>query len=559
MRMDATRRTLTLRRVATMAALAALTPPAGPAEAAKGKVKPPVITKVTPMKATVGQWLTINGRNFRRGKGRNSVGFKRDGAAVVFARSDISTAKMLKVRVPAKLEDLLAMDGTRTVATRFRLRILTSRFGKAFTPARTSPLISSRPPKGTDGPGPGPVTPPPAAPEGNCDGDGQLNGADTDDDNDLVSDAFENSIGTDGCDADSDDDKITDGYEYRSAVDLNDDEYAQPNTAVPYPGKRPYPNPLNGQDATLDFDGDGLTLLEEFRLWQHTTPNPAGNPFADVPGRATPLSYSDGLQYSESVRCEEATGASAALCQPGRDGGRRVPMLPAANYGKWQDFIAWATPAHIRIDLHTTSDWYDHFGGRHEFDIRDTDLSGDPVEPEERFTLDADLDDWLSDDERDEDADGLTNYDELKSRMQPVFWEGCYEKEPLYPVRYAGTDALDADTDGDGVRDGADDQDNDDFPNLMELSRFAASSYQYNVINETDDRISGAITRTRIDVCVPDPDLKPDEDVHPGAYGQVNPFNPCLPDRRARSCADKFVFGQDKWAPFGGPRWWALN
>ena len=34
---------------------------------------------------------------------------------------------------------------------------------------------------------------------------------------------------------------------------------------------------------------------------------------------------------------------------------------------------------------------------------------------------------------------------------------------------YAGTDLVDADTDGDGVRDGADDQDHDDIPNIMEL------------------------------------------------------------------------------------------
>ena len=46
--MDATRRTLKLRRVAMMAALAALTIPAGQAEAAKGKAKPPVITSVSP-------------------------------------------------------------------------------------------------------------------------------------------------------------------------------------------------------------------------------------------------------------------------------------------------------------------------------------------------------------------------------------------------------------------------------------------------------------------------------------------------------------------------------
>ena len=48
----------------------------------------------------------------------------------------------------------------------------------------------------------------------------------------------------DRCNADSDGDGVEDGYEYQSAVDLNDDEYQQPNTFLPYPGKRPYPNAL---------------------------------------------------------------------------------------------------------------------------------------------------------------------------------------------------------------------------------------------------------------------------------------------------------------------------
>ena len=37
-----------------------------------------------------------------------------------------------------------------------------------------------------------------------------------------------------------------------------------------------------------------------------------------------------------------------------------------------------------------------------------------------------------------------------------------------YYLDYAGTRLDDADTDGDGMRDGADDQDHDDVPNVME-------------------------------------------------------------------------------------------
>ena len=47
--------------------------------------------------------------------------------------------------------------------------------------------------------------------------------------------------------------------------------------------------------------------------------------------------------------------------------------------------------------------------------------------------------------------------------------------EKPYYVGYPGTNLADGDTDGDGVRDGADDDDHDDIPNLMELSRNDAS------------------------------------------------------------------------------------
>ena len=69
------------------------------------------------------------------------------------------------------------------------------------------------------------------------------------------------------------------------------------------------------------------------------------------------------------------------------------------------------------------------------------------------------------------------------------------------------------------MRDGADDQDHDDIPNLMELSRIAAS---------------GGRSTARA-TCKPDPDAPKYPDTnHPNAYGRVNPFNPCLPYRKSR-------------------------
>jgi hypothetical protein len=108
------------------------------------------------------------------------------------------------------------------------------------------------------------------------DGDGVDNVNDDDDDGDLLPDVLEQQFGTNVLLADSDGDKVADGFEYRSALDLN-------SIALPFPGKRPYPNPLDSSDAGADFDGDGLRLHEEFRAW-----NATGRPF--------PLSYSDGDQ-----------------------------------------------------------------------------------------------------------------------------------------------------------------------------------------------------------------------------------------------------------------------
>ena len=117
---------------------------------------------------------------------------------------------------------------------------------------------------------PGPVTP------ADCDKDGVPNTVDTDDDDDGLPDTLEAAIHTDACSADTDHDGVSDTFEYESALDLN-------SRAVPFPGKRPYPNPLDGSDANVDFDQDGLPQNVEFLLWQST-------------GGRLPLTYSDGDQ-----------------------------------------------------------------------------------------------------------------------------------------------------------------------------------------------------------------------------------------------------------------------
>jgi hypothetical protein len=506
------------RRVAMMAALAALAP-ATSAEAASKNVKP-VVSRISPMTVHVGQTLTIYGKNFIKGAGKNSVVFKRDGAPAVFVKADIATRRMMKVVVSDGVGRYL-MGSTATV---FRLRVLARRFGASFTAQSKSPrVLPALPPGTTDGNGDGGNGNGNGAPastsfkdpvHGGCDGKGY--NANADSDGDLLSDGFEyDTLKTDPCKADTDGDGIEDGYEYRSAVDLNDDEYQNPQTSLPYPGTKPYPNPLDPSDKNIDFDGDGLTLFDEYNLWVYT--------WRDAHTAAhtlTPLSYSDGLQYS--VYSTDASG-------------HRHPALSATNYDRWNDFLNWTVLAGYRnITLHDNGAWTNANGpvteGVNGYSILDTNRDGT-----DDYTLDVDHNGWLSDDERDEDADGLSNFDELHSRMTPEYWKGCYGKEPAYPVPYAGTLPTNPDSDGDGVRDGADDQDHDDIPNIMELSRFEASGL-------FDGKAE----------CTPADNLP--NTLHPTRFGKVNPFNPCDPDPESRTCQRHPELGTDP-----GPQWWSLN
>jgi hypothetical protein len=134
----------------------------------------------------------------------------------------------------------------------------------------------------------------------------------------------------------------------------------------------------------------------------------------------------------------------------------------------------------------------------------------------ERYYWDYDFNDRVSDDERDEDADGLTNFDEFAGAMTAALWKGCYQRETSFPILYSGTSMVDADSDGDDILDGADDQDFDDVPNIMEISRSMASGRPWANPLPCDSKNA---------VADPTP-----------AEGFVQPFNPCLPDRKSRTC-----------------------
>lgn len=367
----------------------------------------PVIKKVTPLKIAVGDKLTIKGTGFKAGKGVNSVVFKRDGKPAVFVKSGLSTKKKIYVTVPDKLAAFLGSDSEgAAVPTRFRLRVLASRFSKNFTSSKLSPIVKPKPGSASS----------PAGTYQQCQDKAKAT-PDADVDADGLTNGTELAYGVDPCTADSDRDGMTDGYEFYSAKDLN-------GSALPYPGRRPWPNPLDNTDGGYDFDGDGLTLFEEYKLWKGL-------------GGVFPLAvYSDGLQ---------STGG----------------IVPAS------------TPAQQALDL--------------------------------------DADGKLTDDERDADGDGLSNVVEYKYRGTFSWWVTVITTEK--PYRWTTFKELDpavADTDGDGVLDGADDQDHDGYDNFTEMER------------------------SRLQVGL-----------------RVQPYNPCLPDPHSLTCG-RYVPPVDPWPPFDG-------
>jgi len=446
-------------------ALAAAAPAeadAKPSKRAKAKAKPPgpAIGFVAPMRVTVGQTLRIRGKRFSPRKRRNTVVFRAPNRRTVFVKPVRAGRRVLVVRVPGAIERLLRDAATSPKPTRFALRVVTKRFGKP-TPRRRSPVVVSAKVPGGEA-------------VDDC-------GAGVDPDNDLLTTALERQIGTDPCSADTDGDGVEDGFEYQSALDLN--QASALGGAVPYPGKRPYPNALDPSDAGHDYDGDGLSLIEEFRAWAHPDVAPA-------PG---------GLQhYTASLKAPAFGGPYAGTPTFGGHGSRAPVNSVSARLG---------VPMVVAL---TYSD-----GLQATLDVV-------PGHPEYRPHLDFDGDGRLTDDERDVDGDGLRNIDELRLLMWKAHYppgEECgYEYDPVLPREFLQVDYLDWDSDGDGVWDGDDDQDNDGVSNVDEVQ----PPYM-----------------------LPDHPLWEDcDEVYPlpidgardGSETLRHPYNPCWPDPNSETC-----------------------
>lgn len=171
----------------------------------------PVVKSITPLKANVGDTLTIKGTGFTPGKGKTRVFFMKRGRGSTFARAASATKTTLTVVVPAQVDRIL--NGS---SSRIQIRLLTSKFG-TLTAAAKSPVLSPTPLGGSGGgntPGGGSTAPKTCMP-------GDVASPGNGSDHDGLPDTTEVAIGTDPCNAATDGDRVPDGYEYYSAQDLN--------------------------------------------------------------------------------------------------------------------------------------------------------------------------------------------------------------------------------------------------------------------------------------------------------------------------------------------------
>ena len=477
------------RTLLALLAIAASLLAAAPAWAKSTKVSGPSIKSIHPLTANIGQKLTIHGSGFVSGKKKNTVVFMGAGKRVVWVKADRASSKTITVTLTDNLAAILTNSAGSLMPTKLQVRIISKKSGRAFTKLSKSPKIG--PKNGSTPGGTGKCVPNPANPAADTDGD-------------MLPDALEVALGTDPCKYDTDGDGVSDGYEYQAALDLNRNANS---SSIPWPSasKKPYPNPLDGSDANTDFDGDSLTLLEEYQAsfaWKigidpkHQlqtflpyAPNPNPNNNVMV------VAYSDGDQTTNPGPTGNPIGAPT---------GPVAPSDPNAQspYDVNGDGVVDGSDTWGFVDMSTNGVYN-----------AATDIPG-WIKYHHGET-------WLTDDEKDIDGDGLTNYQEAHGPLSsPGWWtkDTPSENDGVYYLNYTGTNWLDRDTDGDGVPDGSDDQDHDGYTNIEE-------SWSYYIAPRFKN---WAQTNAQV--------------------VNVHAFNPCLPNVGSPACT-RYVTSTD-FAPF---------
>ena len=267
----------------------------------RAKASTPQITRVQPMRISVGGTLTITGRNFKAKRTKNTVIFRASDGRTAFVKPRRATSRRLVLTVSASVARLLTVANSRQQPTRLKLRVLAGKFSK-FTPKRLSPVVTAT----GDGDG---------TPGGPGGGGTVVCDSSPDHDGDLLSNSDELSVQHR---------PLPRRYRRRS----DDGRLGVLGGQGPQHQGRPLPRRASvperpGSDrwrgagarfSSYDFDGDGLTTLEEYRAWRYT-----GERRGHEPARASASSRSSATATARS------TAAPATR--------RRAPQWQSSNYG----------------------------------------------------------------------------------------------------------------------------------------------------------------------------------------------------------------------------------
>ena len=245
------------------------------------------------MNANVGETLTIRGQQLPpRQATRTPWSSSATAPAPCSSRPTLGTAKMLtRRRARTRSQQYLSENGS-AVPRVPPARALRSASARPSRTGKSPPIIGAaeagrRRRRAR-------TTSRSRAPDGDCDGDGppRQRASTPTTTTTCWPTRSRTTLGLDPCKADTDGDGVEDGYEYRSALDLNDDEYQEPQQLPAVPGQAALPEPaVRGRGHRLRRRR--LTLIDEYRLWKSRLP-PAGRRRATL----QPAVYSDGEQYS---------------------------------------------------------------------------------------------------------------------------------------------------------------------------------------------------------------------------------------------------------------------